>query len=73
MLKEELQQPLTFHLFLSLSRAFHSNAPTTEKENFNNVNECLEKIFNQKGLNEYDDDLNQVLLLVAKNQLIDRN
>ena len=37
MLKEELQQPLTFHLFLSLSRAFHSNAPTTEKEYFENI------------------------------------
>ena len=56
--KKELQQPLTFHIFLSLSRAHYSNAPTTEKEYFekiyteayNNMNECLEKILNQKGL-----------------------
>ena len=51
------------------------NTPTTEKEYFENiyteafknVTECLTKRFNQKGL-EYYDDLQQYLLLVAKNQ-----
>ena len=71
-LPRKVVKPLRFRDFADDTT---ENAPTTEKEYFENiyieafqnVTECLTKRFNQKGL-EYYDDLQQVLLLVAKNQ-----